>query len=645
MCGIAGLWHRTACSEEGLRAGLERMTATLVHRGPDDAGLWCDGAEGVGFGFRRLAIIDLGPTGHQPMLSSDGRYVLVFNGEIYNFGELRSELARTGSTFRGSSDTEVILEAVVRWGSEETIPRLWGMFAIALWDRRERRLLLARDRLGKKPLYYALDGDGVTFASELKAIRAVRDAVVDRQALAAYLRYGYVPAPGTIYAGISKLPPGSLAVVGAKGGITVQSYWNGQAVAEAGLAARRAVDDARWAVRDLDALLRDGVRRRMVADVPLGAFLSGGIDSSLVVALAQAESGRPVRTFTLGFTEADYDEAPAARAVAAHLGTDHTELYVSPRDAREIVPRLPDIYDEPFGDSSQIPTVLVSSLARSHVTVALSGDGGDELFGGYVRHVWAGRIRRAVRWWPPALRHGVARVLGGIPPARAGWMYGVAERAIPPRMRQVHPEEKLAKLAKVLTADSDDQAYESLVSAWSDPQLVVGADTGGGTGTEGERAPRIDSFVERMMLLDQLHYLPDDILVKMDRATMAASLEVRAPFLDHRLVEWAWRLPLGVRCRDGVGKWVLRQLLAQHVPPTLFDRPKTGFGIPIGAWLRGPLRDWAEALLDERRLSREGYLRPAVIRQVWTDHLAGRRDDDVRLWIVLMFQAWLERWQ
>ena len=382
----------------------------------------------------------------------------------------------------------------------------------------------------------------------------------------------------------------------------------------------------------------------MVADVPLGAFLSGGVDSSLVVALMQAQSSRPVRTFSLVFTEADYDEAPAARAVAAHLRTDHTELYVTPQDARQIIPRLPDVYDEPLGDYSQIPTALVASLARSYVTVALSGDGGDELFGGYVSYVWADRVRQAVHRWPAGWRRRMGSTLGRLSPATVGRLYGLVERGLPSRLRQVHPEEKLAKLAKMLAAENDDEAYDLLVSVWTEPRLVVGLADGRRPGPDANHAAGIDSFVERMMLSDQLRYLPDNILVKVDRATMAASLEARAPLLDHRLAEWVWRLPLRFRCRDGVGKWVLRQVLARYVPVSLFDRPKSGFGIPVGAWLRGPLRDWAESLLDERRLAREGYLQPRAVREVWADHLAGRRDEYARLWVVLMFQAWLDRW-
>ncbi len=496
MCGLAGLWHRDGASEGDLRDRVNRMTATLVHRGPDDSGIWLDTASGAGLGFRRLSILDLTPSGHQPMQSRDGRFVIAFNGEIYNFPELKAELTKAGEVFRGSSDTEVILGAASRWGAEATIPRLWGMFAIALWDRAERRLLLARDRFGKKPLYYALDDRTVSFASELKALRAARPALsVDRAALASYLRLGYIPAPATIYSGVWKLPPGTLATVDRGGTLSVRTYWDGRAVAEAGLLSRAGRPDEREAAGELDGLLRDAVRRRMVADVPVGAFLSGGVDSSLVVALMQAEAARPVRTFTLGFTDCDFDEAPAARAVAAHLGTDHTECYVSPADARDVIPRLPETYDEPFGDASQIPTALVASLARRHVTVALSGDGGDEVFGGYVRHVWADRVWRAAARWPAGPRRTAGRLLAAARPSAVDRLYRVLERGVPSRWRQVHAGEKLAKLATMLQAGSDDQAYELLVSAWTETGIAIGADDRGAAafGAAGCRRQRRSS--------------------------------------------------------------------------------------------------------------------------------------------------------
>jgi asparagine synthase (glutamine-hydrolysing) len=644
MCGIAGFvgWH--GIPDDAIRFDLDAMTARLVHRGPDDRGAWQDGAAGVGLGFRRLSIIDLSPTGHQPMTSSDGRYVIVFNGEVYNFLDLRDRLVADGARFRGTSDTEVILESAVRWGARETVHRLSGMFAFALWDRRERLLLLARDRFGKKPLYYGQVGDRLWFASELKAIRAVLPSLpIDRAAAAAYFRRGYVPSPRSIYRGISKLPPGCLAEGGEGGRLEVRPYWDARSVALHGQAARSDMGDAE-AVEELDRRLRDAVRRRMVADVPLGAFLSGGIDSSAVVAVMQAESPRPVRTFALGFREADYDEAPAARAVASRLGTDHTELYVTADDALRVIPSLPEIYDEPFADYSQIPSVLVASLARAHVTVALSGDGGDEVFGGYVRYLWAGRVRAMARRWPALATRTAARLLAAVPPAVAARAYRLLERRLPADARQAHPEEKLAKFARVLSASSDDDAYERLVSLWSGQDGLIRGEESQAP-FPGDDAAGVDGFVERMMLRDQRHYLPDDILVKVDRATMAASLESRAPLLDHELAEWLWTLPLRFRCRDGEGKWLLRQVLARHLPPAMFARPKTGFGIPVGAWLRGPLRDWCEDLLDARGLAADGLLNPAPVRRAWADHLSGRRDHYAKLWAVLMFRSWVRRWE
>jgi asparagine synthase (glutamine-hydrolysing) len=518
------------------------------------------------------------------------------------------------------------------------------MFAIALFDRRSHRLLLARDRFGKKPLYYARHGGRLLFASELKALRAVNScAEIDRTAVAAYFRRGYVPSPLTIYAGVAKLPPGCFVVADATGRFDVQRYWDACAVAVEGRSTRRESLTDREATAEADGLLRDAVRRRMVADVPLGAFLSGGIDSSTVVALMQAEANRPIRTFALGFSDADYDEAPAARAVASHLGTDHTELYVTAADAQEVIPRLADIYDEPLADYSQIPTVLVAALARKHVTVALSGDGGDEVFGGYVRHIWAARVRTATRGWPTSVRRAAAQALGRISPTTVARVYGMFERRLPSGVRQAHPAEKLAKLARILAAGSDDEAYRLLVSVWPEP--VVLSDDERLEGGAEDRTAGLDDFAERMMLRDQLEYLPDNILAKVDRATMTASLEARAPLLDHRLAEWAWRLPLRFRCRHGRGKWLLRQVLAQYVPTKAFDRPKTGFGIPVGSWMRRALRDWCEALLDHRRLVNEGYLDAPLVRDVWREHLSGTRDHYARLWAVLMFEAWLDRWR
>jgi len=647
MCGFAGLLYPGASTSDDLAAEAGRMAGTLTHRGPDDAGVWTDAGAGVALGFRRLAIIDLTPSGHQPMLSHDGRFAIVFNGEIYNFRELRRELESLGVGFRGSSDTEVIVEAASVWGPGEAVARLWGMFALAIWDRQARTLTLGRDRLGKKPLYVSRQGSGpLLFASELKALRAhpAFSPEIDRDALASFFRFGYVPAPQAIYRGVMKLEPGCLAVAGGDGSLRLERYWDPLAVVTRGVASRRTIADEE-AVEQLDALLGDAVERRMVADVPLGAFLSGGVDSSTVVALMQARGSRSARTFTIGFDEAAYDESDHAGAIAQHLGTDHTALKVTAAETREVVPRLPDLYDEPFADSSQIPTLLVAALARRSVTVALSGDGGDELFGGYTRHLWARRVAEASGRWPSGLRSAGRRLLEL--PSEAAWdrLYALARPLLPRRLEQSHPGEKIRKLASVVDAPSADEVYRRLVAQWPEAERVV---IGGRLVTtaidDDAIATRLPDAVDRMMYYDLVGYLPGDILAKVDRATMGVSLEARGPLLDHRLVEWAWSLPLSLKVRDGEGKWILRRVLDRYVPRELVERPKIGFGIPVGEWLRGPLRSWAEALLDDARLRREGYLRPEPIRRVWRDHLAGRRDGQHRLWVALMFQAWLERW-
>ncbi|MPY90079.1 MAG: asparagine synthase (glutamine-hydrolyzing) [Luteitalea sp.] len=645
MCGLVGFWQPADAPADQLEGTVCAMARTLAHRGPDDDGVWVDETRGVALGFRRLAILDLTPTGHQPMVSSDGRYVIVFNGEIYNFRDLRAELEAEGVQFRGTSDTEVMLEGARVWGVDSLWGRLWGMFAAALWDRRERSLYLVRDRLGKKPLYYGHAGGVLLFASELKALRAHRafDARVDRAALAAYLRFAYVPTPRSIYQGISKVPPGaSLRFDAPRAEAHVERYWDARQVVVAGRDARRQLADSD-AVGELDALLRDAVRRRMIADVPLGAFLSGGLDSTTVVAAMQAESSRPVKTFTVGFAVEGYNEAEHAKAVANHLGTDHTELYVSPREVREVIPRLPHIYDEPFADPSQMPTCLIAALARQHVTVALSGDGGDELFGGYTRYQWAQRVWRAVGWAPRWSRRAAADLVTRASPRQWDVWYGAIEPWLPTHLRQSHASEKMYKLASVADCASPDQIYLRLVSQWEHPDAVVlGAPQDDGLLASAEAVQLVPNFIERMMWLDLVTYLPDDILVKVDRASMGTSLEARAPLLDHRVVEWVWRLPLGFKIRSGQSKWLLRQVLQRYVQPDLIDRPKMGFGVPVGAWLRQELREWAEALLDERRLGREGYFDPTGVRRVWQMHLSGQRNEERRLWVILMFQAWLD---
>jgi asparagine synthase (glutamine-hydrolysing) len=624
------------------------MADTMVSRGPDDSATWADGAAGVALGFRRLAIVDLSPAGRQPMRSASGRYVIAFNGEVYNFGELRAELEPLGHRFRGHSDTEVMLAAVEQWGLDAAVRRFVGMFAFALWDARERRLALVRDRLGIKPLYYGRAGDTLVFASEPKALRAHPDfrAEVDRGALTLFLRHGYVPAPYSIYRGVRQLTPGCTLTVGADDADypAPVPYWSARAVAEDGVANPFAGTEAEAEER-LDALLREAVKLRMIADVPLGAFLSGGIDSSTVVALMQAQSGQRVKTFSIGFREALYDEAPHARAVARHLGTEHTELYVTPREAQAVIPGLPDIYDEPFADSSQIPTFLVSRLTRERVTVSLSGDGGDELFGGYPRYFTANAIWGKVGWMPAWMRRGALKGLRSVPvPLYDRWLGWLTP--LTARFGSRGPVgDKLHKLAEVLETAGPELLYHRLISHWKSPaDLVLGGHEPPTVLTDRGRWPKFADFTRRMMYFDTVSYLPDDIFTKVDRASMAISLEARVPLLDHRVVEFAWRLPLSLNVRKGQGKWLLRQVLHRYVPRELVERPKMGFGVPIDSWLRGPLCDWAEGLLDEGRLRREGFLDPAPIRARWAEHLSGLRNWSYYLWDVLMFQAWLDRW-
>ena len=649
MCGLTGFYqYTTSGPPEQLRALVQRMNATLIHRGPDDVGDWVDAAAGIALAFRRLAIVDLSPAGHQPMASASGRYVLVFNGEVYNFQDLRRELQAQGCAphFRGHSDTEVILAAIEAWGLRKAVERFVGMFAMALWDRQERTLHLVRDRLGIKPLYYTWAGPTFLFGSELKALRAhpAFCAGIDRDALALYLRHNYIPAPYSIYKGVFKLPPGTILSVTAGKNAMAQPvpYWSARTVAESGIA-HPFTGSEEEAITELDGLLKEAVGLRMIADVPLGVFLSGGIDSSTVVALMQAQSRRPVRTFSIGFQEDSYNEAQHAKAVACHLGTDHTELYVTPEETMAVIPRLPMLYDEPFADASQIPTFLVSELARRHVTVSLSGDGGDELFAGYNRYFWGRSIWRQIGWMPRRLRGTAARTLAGVSPGAWDRMFHTAGAVLPKNLRQRNPGDKLAKLAEVMSADGPDAMYLALVSHWKEPAaLVPGAFEPPTPLTQRDQWADLPDFTQRMMYLDTITYLPDDILVKVDRASMGVSLEARVPLLDHRVVEFAWRLPLSLKIRNEQGKWLLRQVLYRYVPREIIERPKTGFGVPLDVWLRGPLRDWAEALLAEQRLRAEGFFQPEPIRSKWAEHLAGRHNWQYYLWSVLMFQSWLE---
>jgi asparagine synthase (glutamine-hydrolysing) len=625
MCGFSGFFSASRLYA-GVDELLETMGKAIIKRGPDNGGVWSDPSMGVGLSHRRLAIVDLTAAGHQPMHSSSGRFVIAFNGEIYNHGELRTCLEDSGlsTAWNGHSDTETLLECFEHWGVEKTLQATVGMFAIALWDTRKNELVLARDRLGEKPLYWGWQNDVLLFGSELKALKVhpAFCADIDRDALALYLRHNYVPAPYSIYQGIEKLKPGhyvKIAVDQRRSDVKALPFWSFNRAVEAGLASPLQ-SDANAVVDTLEAQLSESIGMQMLADVPLGAFLSGGVDSSLVVGLMQKQSPRPVKTFTIGFSEAGFNEAEHALAVSRHLGTEHTEIYVQSKDALDVIPDLPNIYCEPFADSSQIPTFLVSRLARQQVTVTLSGDAGDELFGGYNPYQFAPRIWGKISQVPLPLRRFASATLKALP-----------------------IKGKVEKLADILDTPSREDFYRQLVSHWKTPSsVVIGAKEPITVIDTSSAWPATQRYEEWMMAMDAQTYMVDDILVKVDRAAMASSLETRVPMLDHRVVELAWRIPLDMKIRGGVGKWVLREVLYRHVPRELIERPKKGFSIPIATWLRGPLRDWSESLLDEGRLRREGFFHPAPIRRAWEQHLSGRADHSSKLWGVLMFQAWLE---
>lgn len=642
MCGIVGFLSTSASQSGDDMADIcAKMAATIAYRGPDDKGEWVDPSAGIGLGHRRLSIIDLTSMGHQPMVSASGRSAIVYNGEIYNHAELRSDLERAGVRVAGGSDTAVLLEACEAWGVQRTVERLIGMFAFAFWNSGNQTLSLARDRLGIKPLYWGRFGTTVIFASELKAFCPHPNfrPEVNRAAITSFLRHNYVPAPLSIYAGVEKLRQGAILSFDRSGGPPRETvYWSLADVARSGIAAsRRKFSDAE-AEENLDVLLRDAVSRRMIADVPLGAFLSGGVDSSTVVSLMQAQSTRPVKTFSIGFPEAEYDEAIHAKAVAAHLGTEHTEFYVDSKHALDVIPSLPAMFDEPFADSSQIPTFLVSQLARKHVTVSLSGDGGDELFGGYNRYIVARSLWRTLDRIPVRIRALAARSGTSLSPAR----WDALAKCVPAKFRQPFVGDKIHKMSALMTARGADDFYNRLISHWEDAAAIVIGGQPANNGFAPELIPFVGDPVSRMQYLDTLTYLPDDILTKVDRASMSVSLEARVPLIDHRVVEFAWTLPSSFRFRNGQSKWLLRQVLRRYVPDRLINRPKMGFGVPLGAWMRGPLRAWAEELLNESRLRREGYLRPEPIRRRWREHLSGERNWQYSLWGVLMFQAWLE---
>jgi asparagine synthase (glutamine-hydrolysing) len=703
MCGFSGFLTTDASVISRAESVVSHMALAIQHRGPDDAGAWADHSAGIAFGFRRLSILDLSSAGHQPMLSVSGRFVMTFNGEIYNHKELR-ELLIDVQPWRGHSDTETLLAGFEAWGIEETLRKTVGMFAIALWDTQTHTLHLLRDRFGEKPLYYGWAGTSgnappaFVFGSELKALTAYPgfSNSVSLEALTLYMQFMYVPAPYSIYQNIFKLEPGCIlsidtcnfsqinsifkttlpqaSILGevtnvlsvpaapsaplrppvAIDGLRIQRWWSLASLVEAG--AQKQFSSEKEVLKTLELSLKEAVKVQSLADVPLGAFLSGGVDSSCIVALMQAQVNNKVKTFTVGFEESGFDESPYARAVAQHLGTEHNEIFVSAKQAQAVIPDLPIIYDEPFADSSQIPTHLVCKAARQQVTVALSGDAGDELFGGYNRYFWGPRIWKRLSMMPYSARKLLGDTIRAVPPTGWDTLIGSINGFLPDSKKITRAGVNAHKLAALMSGVREmDDFYKSLVSEWQDPAKVVKGVSSGYVGgvnavirkpesmlSDPLPATGTQEYVQRMMYRDSMTYLPDDILCKVDRAAMATSLETRVPFLDHRVAELAWRLPLNMKIRNGQGKWALRQVLYKYVPEKLIDRPKAGFAIPIGQWLRGPLKDWAEALLDERRLEVEGYFHPKPIRDKWAQHLSGRYDHTASLWAVLMFQSWLE---
>ncbi|MYM82950.1 asparagine synthase (glutamine-hydrolyzing) [Duganella sp. FT50W] len=652
MCGLTGYWPAIQKHpDDAALAIADAMANAIRHRGPDDQGSWISPA-GLCLAHRRLAIMDLSAAGHQPMCSHEGRYTIVYNGEIYNYQQLRDELAGDQRIdWRGHSDTEVLLQAIARWGVVPTLSRLNGMFALAIWDAGEQALYLARDRFGEKPLYYGYAGDTFVFGSELKALYAHPDwqGELDDDAVSDFLRLCYIPAPRSIFRNVRKLMPGSLlrlsrAEVTAGSWPAPACYWSAAAVAQAGLATPARGSEADL-INETERQLQAAVGARMMADVPLGAFLSGGIDSSLVVAMMRSQSARPIQTFSIGFYDHQYNEAPSAAAIARHLGTEHTELYVNDREALDVVPLLPAMYDEPFADSSQIPTYLVSKMARRHVTVALSGDGGDELFGGYNRHTWAPRVWDMTHRCPHALREKVAKLLRSRTSAQIDTVFAGAQRFLPQRWHIRIPGDKLHKLAGIMGAADPQTLYADLVSATRQPAHYLQS---GATGTPNSTLfpPQAGmSMAQWIMLCDTQNYMPNDILAKVDRASMAVSLEARVPFLDANLYAWAWRLPMETKIRNGDGKWILKQLLHRHVPREIVDRPKAGFGIPIDQLLRGPLRSWVEESLTMARLTKHGVLRPCAVQDLVAEHMRGHANNAFLLWNVLMLTSWIEHFK
>ncbi|MEL7594496.1 asparagine synthase (glutamine-hydrolyzing) [Aeromonas veronii] len=642
MCGFAGFYNdRLVASDAAII--LDSMGKAIIERGPDSAGIWYNNEDGIGVVHRRLAIVDLSEAGHQPMASNTGRYILVYNGEVYNHEDLRCELEEIcPREWRGHSDTETLLAAIEQWGLKITLQKATGMFALALWDTQSKILQLARDRFGEKPLYYGWLNDVFLFGSQLNALRChpIFRPEIDRDSITLLLRHNYIPAPYSIYKNVYKLLPGSILTLEKGKTVDIETYWSARDVMSR-CSANEDTAPVEEQLATLEKMLKKAVARQMVADVPLGAFLSGGVDSSLVVALMQSQSPMPIKTFSIGFDDPRFNEAEFAKSVAKHLGTEHTELYVTAEDALAVVPKLADIYDEPFSDSSQIPTFLVSQIARQHVTVSLSGDAGDELFCGYNRYLLTARLWNKINSVPILLRRILAATLTFVPVKS----WNRISKILPMKAKVSNFGDKLHKAAAVLTCRDAEELYLGLVSHWQKPEeIVLGSKEPKTVLTDPERKAKFSDPILQMMAQDTLSYLPDDILVKVDRAAMAVSLETRVPFLDHEVLEHAWRLPKELKLNEGQSKWCLRQILYRYVPKDLIERPKMGFAIPLDSWLRGPLQGWAEDLLDEKRLLEEGFFNSNLVRKMWQEHLSGKRNWQYQLWDILMFQVWYQRY-
>ncbi|MBL4601818.1 MAG: asparagine synthase (glutamine-hydrolyzing) [Emcibacteraceae bacterium] len=643
MCGLVGVLGRIG-SQSVTNDLLVNMTDVISHRGPDDSGIWMDENTQIGLGHRRLSIVDISSAGHQPMPSNTGRFILAYNGEIYNHLDLRKEIEAIESVnWKGHSDTETLLVGFDIWGIEETIKKSTGMFAFAVWDKVTNKLTLGRDRLGEKPLYYGWHGETLLFGSELKALKSHPEfnADINRDALALYLRHFYIPAPYSIYKNVKKLLPGHLLEINAQDKTeTYIEYWSFKEISE-NHEQNLYQGNEDEAVEELEKILKKSIKQQMMADVPLGAFLSGGIDSSTVVALMQAQSERPIKTFSIGFNEEGYDEAVHARAVAEHLGTEHTELYVTSEQAMSVISKLAKLYDEPFADSSQIPTYLVSKMAKEHVTVSLSGDAGDELFCGYNRYVMTHNLWAKLSKIPRPIRSLCAFFMTLV----SVKTWNNINKIIPTKFKMANLGDKMHKAANVLTTKTVSELYKGLVSTWNKPdEIVINSKEPLTALNDPKRTPNLTNDVEKMMAIDTISYLPDDILAKVDRASMGVSLEGRIPFLNHKVVEFAWTLPLEYKLRGGITKWCLKEVLYKHVPKSIMERPKMGFGVPIDEWLRGPLKEWAEKLIDESRLKKEGFFEPKIIQKVWQEHQSGKRNWQHKIWAILMFQLWYEEY-